>query len=118
MSRSGAAQPAMTAVAAGVILWLAASVLTDKREPWDASSYWTIIYPLALVASALLGYRHPDRPWRWVLLLFQTQGVCMAFKAGDPGNLWVPAAILLAFLALPGMLLANIAGRRSSRKDT
>ncbi|MBK8019309.1 MAG: hypothetical protein JNL33_08630 [Betaproteobacteria bacterium] len=117
MIRPSDVQAGMTAVASGVILWLAASVLTDRREPWDSSLYWVVVYPLGLLLSALLGYRHPHQPWRWVLLLFQTQGVCMALKAGDPGNLWLPAAILLAFLALPGMLLAKIVGRRLSRKD-
>ncbi len=109
--------PLLVAVSAGTVLAVAASLASERREPWDEALWWVTVYPLSLVVSCYLGYRYPDRPWRWVLLLFQTQGVCMALKAGDPGNLWVPAAILLAFLALPGMLLANIVGRRSSRKD-
>jgi len=51
-------------LAAGAVIWLAATLVSGRREAWDASSYWTSFYPLALAASAWLGYRYPNRSWR------------------------------------------------------
>lgn len=102
-----------TAAAIGVALWFAASLLTGKKEPWDGPAYWAIAYPLALAACALLGRRHPDRPWRWPLVLFEAQFIAMGLRNGELGNLWPLGMAMFAVIALPGVVAATVAARSS-----
>lgn len=107
--------PVSIAAAVGLALWLSASVLTGKREPWDASGYWAVAYPAALLACAYLGYAYPERPWRWVLVLFESQFVAMCVRNGELGNLWPFGIALFAVISLPGMAAARLASRRRLR---
>ena len=107
--------PALLAVAVGTALWVLASLLTGQREPWDSSSYWTVVYPLGLAASAWLGYRYPDRAWLWPVLLFEAQFLAMCVRNGELGNLWPLGMALFAFMSLPGILVAKLAARRGAR---
>ena len=106
--------PVSIAVAAGAALWFAASLVTAKREPWDASEYWVVVYPAAILISAFLGYAYPERPWRWVMVLFESQFLAMCVRNGELGNLWPLGMAMFAVLALPGVLAAKLASRLST----
>jgi hypothetical protein len=99
------------ATVTGVALWFLASLLTAKREPWDAPAYWVIAYPLAIAVCAWLGYRFPDRPWRWALLLFESQLLAMCVRNGELGNFWPLGMLLFAVISLPGIGAAQVAAR-------
>ena len=99
------------ALVIGFALWLVASLLTAKREPWDSAAYWIVAYPLAIAACALLGYRFPDRPWRCALVLFESQFLAMCMRNGELGNLWPMGVLSFAVVALPGVVAAQIAAR-------
>jgi hypothetical protein len=107
--------PALLAAGSGALLWLVATLVTGRREAWDASSYWTLFYPLALVVSAWLGYRFPIRSWRWPLILFAAQFVTMCVLAREVGSLWPLGLLLFGVLALPGVAISRIAARRAGR---
>lgn len=106
---------AAAAVAIGAALWLAAAALAGKREAWDAAVYWVVAYPAALLACLGLGYRFPQRCWRWPLLLFEAQAVAMAVRNGELGSLLPLGLALFALLALPGLWLARLGARRRGR---
>jgi len=99
----------------GVSLWLVAAALTTKREPWDGPAYWVMAYPLAIAACALLGYRFPERPWRWALVLFESQFLAMCVRNGELGNLWPLGMLLFAIVALPGVVVGQVAARFGRR---
>ncbi|RZI43783.1 hypothetical protein EGT07_08430 [Herbaspirillum sp. HC18] len=107
--------PASIAVIVGAALWLATSIAVGKREPWDTSAYWTVTYPLAIAVSALLGYFFSGRPWRWALLLFESQVFGMWIRSGEAGNLWPLSMALLAVISVPGIVAATVASRFGSR---
>ncbi|CAG0950799.1 hypothetical protein RHDC4_00064 [Rhodocyclaceae bacterium] len=109
--------PVVIAAVAGLALWLGTSFLTGKREPWDASAYWTVAYPAALLLSAYLGHAYPERPWRWVLVLFESQFVAMCLRNGELGSLWPLGMAMFAVIALPGVLAAYVASRFKRRPD-
>jgi len=100
------ALPLAIAAVAGVALWLGASLISGKREAWDAAIYWTAAYPLAVILSGLLGFLFPQRPWRWALALFLFQFVGMAIRNGELGGLWPLGLIMFSVLSVPGILLA------------
>jgi hypothetical protein len=111
MNRPGTATPAAIAFVIGAALWLLAGALTHRREPWDSGAYWLLVYPLAVAACGALGWRFPDRPWRWALVLFEAQFVTMALRSSEVGNLWPLGIALFAVLALPGIAVARWTAR-------
>lgn len=114
-SRSGVAFT--VAIAAGMSLWFAASIVAGRREAWDAGIYWAVFYPVAILACGLLGYFFPDRPWRWALALFLAQFVAMAIRNGEIGNLSPIGLIVFAVLALPGIAAARFASSMKRKRS-
>jgi hypothetical protein len=92
-------------------LWFAGAAMTDKREAWDSGIYWSLFYPLAIGASALLGYLFPERPWRWAVTLFAAQFLAMVLRSGEIGNLAPLGLVMFAILSLPAIFAALLAAR-------
>jgi len=101
--------PYAIAAIAGVALWIGASVISGKREPWDAAIYWTTAYPIAIALSGLLGFVYPQATWRWPLALFLFQFVGMVIRNGELGGLWPLGMVMFAVLSIPGILFARLA---------
>ena len=110
-SERGSATPIVIALLIGAALWTAASLASGRREAWDASAYWALAYPAALIASALLGYFFPVRAWRWPLVLFAGQFVAMIVRNGEVGGLAPLGVVMFGVLALPAIVAARIAAR-------
>jgi hypothetical protein len=98
----------MLAAAAGATLWYGASILAGVREAWDAASYWSVVYPLALAACIALGYGFPRGHWRWPTVLFAAQFVAMWIRNGELGALWPLGLALFGVLALPGLAASRL----------
>jgi hypothetical protein len=111
----GAVLPFAVAALAGVTLWIAASVISGRREAWDSAVYWTGAYPCAIVLSGLLGFAFPQRPWRWPLTLFLFQFVGMVIRNGELGGLWPLGMVMFSVLSIPGMLVARLSTRMRAR---
>lgn len=115
------ALPLAIAASAGVALWIGASVISGRREAWDATIYWTAAYPFAIIMSGLLGFVFPQRPWRWPIALFLFQFVGMVIRAGEPSGLWPLGLSMFIVLSIPGILFAGLAawlrGRLGRKAD-
>jgi hypothetical protein len=107
--------PFVLAAIGGVVLWIAASFISGKREAWDAGFYWTVAYPAAIALSGLLGFLWPKASWRWPLVLFLFQFVGMVIRNAELGGLWPLGMILFAVLSVPGVVLARLAARFRER---
>jgi hypothetical protein len=111
MTNSRSATAFAIAIVIGVVLWFAGAEVSGRREAWDSGLYWSLFYPLAIGASALLGYLVPERPWRWAAALFGAQCVAMALRSGEIGNLAPLGLVMFGILSLPGVFAASIAAR-------
>ncbi len=100
----------------GVVLWAGTTLLTGRREAWDAAAYWTMAYPAGIVMSAVLGYLATDRAWRWGLVLMLAQAVALALLARD-FSLLPLGLVLFGVLALPPMFAATVGARRRLSRD-
>jgi hypothetical protein len=96
----------LIAVIGGVALWTATALVGGRSEPWDSGLYWSVSYPLSLVAAAVLGYVFPSRPWRWALVLMYSQ-VLVMLASGSGLGLLPLGLILLGMLSLPAIALAR-----------
>lgn len=103
-------QAYLMAVAGGAALWLAAAVISGSREAWDSSLYWIVAYPLSIGLAAVLGYRFPERAWRWGLAVMLAQAVTLAVTAASFGLLPL-GLVLFAVLAMPAVALAGLAAK-------
>lgn len=101
----------------GAVSWIAVAVITGKREAWDATAYWTLAYPVALVVCGWLGYVHPIRAWRWAAILFLAQFVAMVALNGEWGSIVPLGLVLVGVIALPGAAAAMLAARLRRRAD-
>ena len=104
-----------TAIAGGASLWLAAAVVSGKREAWDASVYWTIAYPLSIALAGVLGFRVPEKAWRWGLAVMWAQALVLMVSGSDFGQL-PPGLIMFSILALPAVFVAMLAARLRLRR--
>jgi hypothetical protein len=95
------------AFVAGTILWFATSAVSGRREPWDASLYWTVAYPIAIALSGILGYVFPQQPWRWAAVVIFSQVIAM-IVGGSGFGLLPLGMVLLTVLALPAVGLASL----------
>ena len=105
--------PYVLSACAGLVLWMSAAMVTGRHEPWDASSYWTVSYPLAILGAAILGFLFPEKPWRWAAVLMLMQFVVMIAMGSGLSLLplgLVVLAVLGAPLALAGALAAKLRG--------
>ena len=86
MNEQRAGVPTVIAVAIGMGLWFAVSLAVGRREAWDTSAYWTVAYPVALVACAVLGFVFPQKPWRWPVVPRFTVLMVMSNVAAATGR--------------------------------
>jgi hypothetical protein len=105
--------PCILSALSGLGLWALTAAATGKHEPWDASSYWIVSYPLAIIGSAILGFFFPQKPWRWAASLMLMQLVVM-IATGSDLSLLPLGLVMLAVLSVPpalaGMLAAKLRG--------
>lgn len=104
------------AIVGGAILWLATAVMSGRTEAWDASSYWTVAYPLAIALAGWLGYWFPEKPWRWGLAVMFAQAGVLVMSSSSFGLLPL-GLILFGMLALPAIGLAQMAARLRLRNE-
>lgn len=110
----------LTGLASSVGILLLTGVMSGqvpealRREAWDVELYWLVGLPLCYLVAGMLGYVRPYRVWRWPAAMMATQGLCMLLFASSGLSLLPLGLILLAVLALPGILAAWI-GRCARR---
>jgi len=102
--------PYILSALSGLGLWALTAAATGKHEPWDASSYWTVSYPLAIIGSAILGFFFPQKPWRWAVSLMLMQLVVM-IATGSGLSLLPLGLVMLAVLSVPPALAGVLAGK-------
>jgi hypothetical protein len=110
-----ALKPYSIAILGGLLLMFAAAEVSGRREAWDSGIYWTVFYPLSIVACGVLGYLFPERAWRWALAFFLGQCVAMLLRNGELGNLFPLGLILFGILSLPGVAVAKLGAKLKGR---
>jgi hypothetical protein len=111
--------PARTAllvsIAIGAALEVGVTLATGRREAWDAGVYWSTGLPLAVLASAAVGYLSQGRAWLATALIVPAQVATMMVRGGEAGNLWPLTLVLSSALSLPFVGVA-FAARRMRRR--
>lgn len=102
--------PAMIVVLIlSLAFWAAASLVADVKEPWDAASFWSLIYPAALVLSVIAGLLFPQRSAAWGAVVMFAQ-IPVVMLSSDAGPLLAVGVLYAALLSVPAMGLSWLAG--------
>jgi hypothetical protein len=100
--------PYYVAAAVGAALWIATTLLTGRREAWDAGAYWSYAYPAGMVIAAAIGFVVPAaRPWKIGLSMMFAQAMTLAFFARS-FTLLPLGLILFGVMAAPVVLGATV----------
>jgi hypothetical protein len=59
--------PFAVSTLAGLVVCLAISLATGRKEAWDSGVYFSVGIPAMCAVIGVIGYRFPDRAWRWTL---------------------------------------------------
>lgn len=105
----------MAAIFGGAVLWLAVAGISGQREAWDSPLYWSVAYPLCIGLAGMLGYRVPEKPWRWGLAVMLAQAVLLVASGSDFGLL-PPGLVVFSVLALPAIAAAKSMARLRLRQ--
>lgn len=107
---------ALTTLIGALTYWQIVVLASGAREPWDASSYWNLLYPLAILICAGLGYAFRRRAWLTGGLFVFAQLPVMVAHAGTGPLIWA-GLLFLVLLSIPAVLVAWLAGRLRDRID-
>ena len=95
------------AVVTGILVWVAVSTASGRREAWDSQWYFLVSVPVVCVVSAALGFVEPSKPWRWGVAPLVGQFAWMLFTEG-PGNLLPLGMVVFGVLSVPSIITARI----------
>jgi hypothetical protein len=93
-----------------IAFWAAASWFTDTAEPWDAASFWTTVYPAALVLSGILGATFLRFSlMAGAIVMFAQLPVVIASAGASP--LLAAGFIYVILLSIPAVVVSWLSGR-------
>jgi hypothetical protein len=106
--------PYAAAALSGLVVCLAISITTGRREAWDSGVYFAIGIPLMCVLIAAISYLFPIRAWRWTLSMAVGQSAAIALGDGS-FSLWPLSIIAMTVLSLPQLAVGSLASRLAKR---
>jgi O-antigen/teichoic acid export membrane protein len=100
----------------GLLVCLAVSMVTGRREAWDSGAYFSVGIPIMCAVIFVIAYRFPDRPWRWALSMAAGQALALAM-AGNSLSLWPLSLVAMTILSVPQFIIGSWAGKLAIRKN-
>lgn len=100
---------------AGLAICLSITLISGRKEAWDAPIYFTFGIPLMCLVIFALGYWFPQRAWRWALSMAIGQSLALALGGGSAA-LWPLAVIAMTVVSLPQFIVAVIASRIAKKR--
>ena len=92
------------------------TLVTGRKEAWDSGLYFTLGIPIMCVIAFGLGWKFPEKAWRWALGIAIGQSVAMLLGGGSL-SLWPLAIVAMIILSLP-QLAAALLGSGLARKGS
>lgn len=99
----------------GLFVYLAIIMATGKNEAWDDGSYYLLGIPFMCIATFVIGYLFPARPWRWALGMAGGQ-VVGALLNGSSLSLLPFAVIFMVVISIPQFVAAFFGSKLADRK--
>jgi phosphatidylserine synthase len=108
--------PFGVSVLGGLLVCLAVSMATGRREAWDSGAYFYVGIPIMCAVIFVVGYRFPDRPWRWTMSMAAGQAFALVM-AGNSLSLWPLSLVAMSVLSVPQFVVGSWASKLAMRKS-
>jgi hypothetical protein len=108
--------PYIAAALAGLMICMAISLATGRREAWDAGAYYSVGIPIMVLLIFAIAWVFPDRPWRWTLAMAAGQSLS-AFLQGSSLSLFPIAIVFMMVISVPQFISGYLAARWSRSRD-
>ena len=102
--------PFISSAAAGLLVCLVISLVTGRKEAWDSEIYFSIGIPVMCAVIFAIGYRFPERAWRWTHSMDVGQAIAM-LSAGNSLSLWPLSIVAMTVLSVPQFVVGSVASR-------
>jgi hypothetical protein len=107
--------PFAASAVAGLVVCLVISLVTGRKEAWDSEVYFSLGIPVMCAVMFAIGYRFPERAWRWTLCMAVGQAVTM-LSAGNSLSLWPLSLVAMTVLSVPQFVVGSVASKLATRK--
>ena len=97
----------IAALASGILVWIALSAATGRKEAWDSPWYFSAGIPVMCAVSMVLAFFAPVRSWRWGVTPLAGQFVWMLLSQ-EAGNLLPLGVVAFGVLSVPSILAARV----------
>ena len=84
----------------GLVVCLAISLATGRKEAWDSSLYFSVGMPAMVLAIFAISYLFPRAAWRWTLSMALGQSIALLL-GGNSLSLWPLAILAMLLFSLP-----------------
>lgn len=108
--------PFGVSVLGGLLVCLAISMATGRREAWDSEAYFYLGIPIMCAVIFVIGYRFPDRPWRWAMSMAAGQAFALVM-AGNSLSLWPLSLVAMTVLSVPQFAVGSWASKLAIRRN-
>lgn len=108
--------PFVLAALAGLAVCLAITFATGRKEAWDSEVYFSVGIPVLCATIFAIGYRFPERPWRWTMSMAAGQTVAM-LSAGNSLSLWPLSVVAMTILSVPQFIAGSLASQLATRRS-
>jgi hypothetical protein len=108
--------PFAVSTLSGFLVCLIISMTTGRKEAWDSPVYFSVGIPVMCALMVGIGFRFPDRTWRWTLSMAVGQTVAM-LSAGNSLSLWPLSLVAMTVLSVPQLVAGSIASKLAQRKS-
>lgn len=102
----------LVSVALALAVWISVGQLTGG-EAWDSNVFWSIGYPIEVVACGYFAYLLPRKPWLWGAVMMGSQFLLSFIE--NFYQAYIPALTLAVFIVLsvPCIIVGYLGARVS-----
>lgn len=107
--------PVLASALGGFLVCLAISIVTGRKEAWDADVYFSIGIPVMCLIIFVVAFRYPHRAWRWTLWMAAGQAGAIS-TSGHSLSLWPLAIVATMVMSIPQFVTGTIASKLAQRR--
>ncbi|MCK5602844.1 hypothetical protein KAR91_13265 [Candidatus Pacearchaeota archaeon] len=100
--------PLLISAVVGAGTWVGIGTWSGTKEAWDSPLYWSVGFPLMLIAVLLIALKWPEKPGGCGMTVMVAQAFVGFTQAFPHVTLWPFSLLLLLVLSLPLVLAASL----------
>jgi hypothetical protein len=109
--------PLVASALAGLVICLAITIATGRKEAWDSGAYFSVGIPIMCMLIFALSYLFPTRVWRWTVSMAAGQSIAILLGGGSL-SLWPLSIVAMTVLSVPQLVVGSVASKLAKGKSS